>query len=90
MRQRAKDWTVAELVPPILLGLVGATLLLAASAGPFSWTIEPSQKQPRISPAKPPPVNRSKVALVISLKAQPAGAALIAERPATRAIALAS
>jgi len=90
MRQRVKRWTVAELVPLILLGLVGATILLAAPIAPSSWTTDPPKRQPRISPAKPLPTNKFKLALVLSAEAQPTGDVLTAERATRCAIALAS
>ena len=62
MKPQTERWTVAELVPPILLGLVGLNLLLAAPARSASSTTEPTKRPPRISPAKPPSANRSMLA----------------------------
>lgn len=54
MNQKVQRWTVAELVPLILLGLVGVIFLLAAPARPIPSKTHPSKRPPRISPAKPP------------------------------------
>jgi len=62
MKRQTQRWMVAELVPPILLGLVGTIMLLAAPIKPGASTTTPDQKPPRISPAKPPPTRRSMLA----------------------------
>jgi hypothetical protein len=52
-----RSWSVAELVPLILTGLVGLILLFAAPAKlPSSTTIP--QRTPRLSPTKPSPTNK--------------------------------
>jgi hypothetical protein len=54
---RTRSWSVVELVPLILLGLVGLNILIAAPTRPPSSTNVP-QKTPRLSPPKPPPAGR--------------------------------
>ena len=54
--KRTRSWPVAELVPPILLGLVGLNILLAAPTRIPASTKVP--KTPRLSPQKPPPANK--------------------------------
>ena len=55
--QRNQSWSVAELVPLILLGLVGLSCLFAAPTKLRSSTTVP-QRAPRHSPAKPPSANK--------------------------------
>jgi hypothetical protein len=57
MKQHGKRWMVAELVPPILLGLVGLMILLAAPTRPPA-SVDSPKKTPRLSPTKPPSANR--------------------------------
>jgi hypothetical protein len=55
--QTNRSWSVAELVPLILLGLVGLSFLFAAPTKLRSSTTVP-QRAPRQSPAKPPSANK--------------------------------
>jgi hypothetical protein len=55
--KRTRSWSVAELVPLMLLGLVGLNILIAAPILRPSSTKAP-QKTPRLSPPKPPPANK--------------------------------
>jgi hypothetical protein len=55
-KTRTRSWSVAELIPPILLGLVGLNILIAAPTRLSSSTTVP--KTPRLSPTKPPPANK--------------------------------
>ena len=55
--KRKRSWSVAELVPLILLGLIGLNILIAAPIMRPSPPRVP-QKSPRLSPPKPPPANK--------------------------------
>jgi hypothetical protein len=56
-KKRTRSWSVAELVPLILLGLVGLNILIAAPIRyPASTTVP--QKTPRLNPPKPPPAGK--------------------------------
>jgi len=57
-KKRTRSWSVAELVPLMLLGLVGLNILIAAPTRFPSSTTVP-QKTPRLSPPKPPPANKT-------------------------------
>jgi hypothetical protein len=59
--KRTRSWSVAELVPLILLGLVGLNILIAAPTR-FPASTKVPQKTPRLSPPKPPPAGKSMLA----------------------------
>lgn len=58
--QRRHGWSVAELVPPILLGLVGLNILIAAPTKLAPSTTVP--KTPRLIPPKTSPTNKPMLA----------------------------
>jgi len=61
--KRKRSWSVAELVPLMLLGLIGLNFLIAAPImSPTSTTVP--QRTPRLSPPKPPPANKFMLARV--------------------------
>jgi hypothetical protein len=58
---RKRRWSVAELVPLIFLGLIGLMILLAAPTKLSLPAVIPN-KTPRLSPTKPPPANKYRLA----------------------------
>ena len=53
---RTRSWSVAELIPLTILGLVGLNYLIAAPAKPPTSKTVP--ERPRFAPSKPPPANK--------------------------------